>query len=108
MDELFAAERTTRALLRRAPRQPWGYAAKADIARRIGDTLMLSSALDDLRRFAPGHYETTRVERPRRRAAQPVSLAAPAGRSLLPLARSPPCTLSRGAFAAAEQREQPR
>jgi tetratricopeptide (TPR) repeat protein len=63
MDELFAAERTTRALLRRAPRQPWGYAAKADIARRIGDTLMLSSALDDLRRFAPGHYETTRVER---------------------------------------------
>jgi hypothetical protein len=43
------------------PGQPYGYAALADIARRIGDGEMLRRNLADLERVAPGHYETLRA-----------------------------------------------
>jgi tetratricopeptide (TPR) repeat protein len=44
-----------------APGQPWGYAALADIARRIGDQEMMRMNLLQLNRYAPGHHETRRA-----------------------------------------------
>src|SRR5258706_8177355 len=44
------------------PLEPFGYAAQCDIARRLGDPDMLSQCLEELRRVAPDHYETRRVE----------------------------------------------
>jgi len=43
-------------------RQPWGYAAQCDIMRRLGDIELLTKCLEDLRRVAPNHYETKRIE----------------------------------------------
>ena len=42
--------------------EPFGYAAQCDIARRLGDPDMLNQCLEELRRVAPDHYETRRVE----------------------------------------------
>ncbi|HEY4158277.1 MAG TPA: hypothetical protein VGM29_09275 [Polyangiaceae bacterium] len=41
-----------------APRQPWGYAAFCDVARRIGDPALWASSVHDLERVAPDHFET--------------------------------------------------
>ncbi len=41
--------------------EPWGYAAQCDIARRLGDPVMLNHCLEELRRVAPNHDETQRV-----------------------------------------------
>jgi tetratricopeptide (TPR) repeat protein len=43
------------------PTEPWGYAAQCDIARRLGDTEMFNTCVQDLQRVAPDHYETRRV-----------------------------------------------
>jgi len=51
------------------PDQPWGYAAKCDIARRLGDTEMLNDCIQHLKRVAPEHRETTRA----------LALASPSG-----------------------------
>jgi tetratricopeptide (TPR) repeat protein len=50
--------------------EPWGYAAECDIAARIGDVEMREGCLKELRRVAPGHYETVRAEA----AAAPLGL----------------------------------
>jgi hypothetical protein len=44
-----------------APDQPWGYAARCDIAERTGDDRMLQQCVKDLERVAPGHIETERA-----------------------------------------------
>ena len=44
------------------PGQPYGYAALADIARRIGDGPMLAASLESLQRYAPADHETRRAE----------------------------------------------
>jgi tetratricopeptide (TPR) repeat protein len=41
--------------------QPWGLAAECDIARRIGDRLMLKECVAELSQLAPSHYETRRA-----------------------------------------------
>lgn len=43
--------------------QPWGYAARCDIAYRIGDPTMLNECQRELERLAPNHYETVRARR---------------------------------------------
>ena len=40
---------------------PWGYLARADLARWFGDKDALDSALADLRRVAPEHPETKKL-----------------------------------------------
>ena len=47
---------------RQLPGKPWGYAALADIARRIGDEKMMRTNLAALESLAPGHYETLRAK----------------------------------------------
>jgi hypothetical protein len=49
------------AAVRVSPEQPWGYAARCDIARRWQDPQMVASCLADLRRVAPQHPETARA-----------------------------------------------
>ena len=48
-------------VLQRIPTLPHGHAAPCDIARKIGDSRMLATCLDDLRRMAPDHEETRRA-----------------------------------------------
>lgn len=63
-DALLYASRAVETM----PDQPWGYAARCDIARRIGDDELLTSCVRDLERVAPNHYETVAA-----RAALPAS-----------------------------------
>ena len=44
------------------PGKPWGYAAWADIGRRIGDQEMMQINLAALDRLAPEHHETLRAK----------------------------------------------
>jgi hypothetical protein len=46
---------------RQLPGKPWGYAAWAEIARRIGDQALLKLSMKELERLAPDHYETRRA-----------------------------------------------
>lgn len=62
-EELFFATQLASAAQRRQDDQPWGLAAKAEIAERMGDEKMLQSAVVELERIAPGHYETLRARR---------------------------------------------
>jgi hypothetical protein len=54
---LYLADRIVEIL----PEAPWGYAARCDIAIKLGDTEMLSRCSAELDRVAPGHYETERA-----------------------------------------------
>ncbi|HEY3256609.1 MAG TPA: hypothetical protein VGJ91_21770 [Polyangiaceae bacterium] len=62
-EDLVFATRLAIAAQRRQDDQPWGLAAQADIAERIGDEKMLQSSVVELERIAPGHYETLRARR---------------------------------------------
>ncbi|HYQ47307.1 MAG TPA: hypothetical protein VER11_35295 [Polyangiaceae bacterium] len=62
-EDLFFATQLASAAQRRQDDQPWGLAAKAEIAERMGDEKMLQSAVVELERIAPGHYETLRARR---------------------------------------------
>jgi hypothetical protein len=62
MEELMSASFMAEGAVRMAPGQPWGYGARADLALRLGDRELLDSALADLRRIAPDHTETRRVQ----------------------------------------------
>jgi len=42
--------------------EPWGYAARCDIAIKLSDRALLEDCLFELRRRAPSHYETRRAE----------------------------------------------
>jgi hypothetical protein len=59
--ELAQAMRYARRARTMMPQEPYGYAADCEIAERIHDAQMLEACLDDLRRVAPGHYETVRA-----------------------------------------------
>lgn len=58
------------------PGQPYGYAALADIARRIGDGAMLAANIESLQRYAPTHEETRRAQALEPRAHGGLRLAA--------------------------------
>jgi tetratricopeptide (TPR) repeat protein len=60
--ELAQAMRLARRAREVMPLEPYGYAAECDIAERIADARMLERCLGNLRRVAPGHYETVRAE----------------------------------------------
>ena len=60
-DQLLEATMLADAAVRMAPRAPWGYAARNDIARRWGDTEMMDNNIADLKRVAPDHAETKRA-----------------------------------------------
>jgi hypothetical protein len=61
LDEVADATILATGARRLLPGQPHGYAAFADIARRIGDQEMLRANLAELERWAPGHPETLRA-----------------------------------------------
>jgi hypothetical protein len=61
MEELVSASLLADAALRVAPREPWGYLARAEIARRLEDREMLDAAIADARRVAPEHEATKRA-----------------------------------------------
>lgn len=44
-----------------SPDQPWGYAARCDIAIQLGDRALLEACAAELKRRAPNHYETERA-----------------------------------------------
>jgi len=60
-EHLAFATQLANAAQRRQDDQPWGLAAQADIAERMGDEKMLQSSIVELERIAPGHYETVRA-----------------------------------------------
>ena len=57
-EQLLEANTLASAAVRVAPDQPWGYAARCDIARRWQDPQLISDCLTDLQRVAPRHPET--------------------------------------------------
>ncbi len=60
-DDLLRATVLASAAVRLASDEPWGYAARCDIAVKWGDASMIENCLQDLRRVAPGHEETKRA-----------------------------------------------
>jgi hypothetical protein len=60
MEQLAQALALARNARMGAPAQPWGYAAMCDIAKRIGDSVMLQYCSEELERIAPNHEETRR------------------------------------------------
>jgi tetratricopeptide (TPR) repeat protein len=61
MEELVSASFLADGTVRAAPARPWGYAARCDIARHLGDRDMLEACVADLVRVAPNHAETNRA-----------------------------------------------
>jgi tetratricopeptide (TPR) repeat protein len=61
MIELQAASFMADGTVHVAPGEPWGYLARADLARWLGDRELLDASLSDLRRAAPEHAETQRT-----------------------------------------------
>jgi hypothetical protein len=59
--ELFRSWLLAEAAVRSGPRQPWGHAARFDLARAWGDPEMMARSLADLRAVAPAHEETRRA-----------------------------------------------
>lgn len=60
-EDLTFATQLANAAQRRQDDQPWGLAAQANIAERMGDEKMLQTSVVELERIAPGHYETLRA-----------------------------------------------
>ena len=61
MDDLVAASLAADGASRTGPEQPWGPAARGDLALRLGDGELLDAAVAELRRLAPHHPETRRL-----------------------------------------------
>jgi tetratricopeptide (TPR) repeat protein len=61
MDDLVAASLAADGAARTGPGQPWGPAARGDLALRLGDRELLDRALAELREIAPDHPETRRL-----------------------------------------------
>jgi hypothetical protein len=61
LDEVAEAQLLATGARRLLPGEPHGYAALADIARRIGDREMLRTNVAELERIAPHHPETARA-----------------------------------------------
>lgn len=62
-EQLVLATKLAAAARERMADQPWGLAATSEIAERTGDEKMLESAVLELERIAPGHYETVRARK---------------------------------------------
>jgi tetratricopeptide (TPR) repeat protein len=60
-DDLYEMTLLTSRAQKSMPRQPWGYAAQCDIARRLGDAGLLDACQQALLRVAPEHAETKRA-----------------------------------------------
>ena len=61
MGELQAASFMADGVVNVAAGEPWGYLARADLARWLGDRELLDASLSDLRRAAPEHAQTRRL-----------------------------------------------
>jgi hypothetical protein len=61
LDDLAAAAALADAAALDAPDEPWGYLARCDIARRLGNAEVLRACQRDLERVAPRHPETLKV-----------------------------------------------
>jgi tetratricopeptide (TPR) repeat protein len=61
MDDLVAASLAADGASRTGPGQPWGPAARGDLALRLGDRGLLDAAIAELQRIAPDHPETRRL-----------------------------------------------
>ncbi|MES1206551.1 MAG: hypothetical protein ABUS79_11505, partial [Pseudomonadota bacterium] len=62
MDDLVAASLAAEGAVRTGGlEQPWGHAARGDLALRLGDRELLDLALTQLKQVAPGHPETLRL-----------------------------------------------
>ncbi len=61
MEDLVSASFMADGAVRLAPREPWGYRARADVALRLGDADLLAASLADLQRVAPDHEQTRRL-----------------------------------------------
>jgi hypothetical protein len=83
LDDLAVATLIAEAAVRKASNQPWGYLARCDIARRLGNADVLETCLADLRRVAPDHPATARA---RAFASEPASFGIHLVRVLLLLA----------------------
>ena len=59
LDDLAVATLISEAAVRKAPNQPWGYLARCDIARSVGNADVLETCLADLARVAPEDAATT-------------------------------------------------
>ena len=55
LDDLAVVTLFGEAATRKAPREPWGYLVRCEIARRLGSVDGLDACRADLRRFAPTH-----------------------------------------------------
>ena len=58
LDDVAVGTLMADAATRQATDQPWGYLARCDIARRMGNADTLQTCLEDLRRIAPKHPAT--------------------------------------------------
>ena len=58
LDDVAVGTLMADAATRQATDQPWGYLARCDIARRMGNANTLQTCLEDLRRVAPKHPAT--------------------------------------------------
>lgn len=61
LDDLAAAATLADAAILEAPDEPWGYLARCDIARRLGNADAFRACQRDLERVAPRHPETLRL-----------------------------------------------
>jgi hypothetical protein len=61
LDEVVDVTQMATGAQRQLPGEPYGYAAFADIARRIGDRELLAASLTEMQRRAPDHFETRRA-----------------------------------------------
>lgn len=75
-DQVVTAFSIATGAQRLLPAQPYGYAALADIARRIGDGAMLAANVESLQHYAPTHDETQRAQALRPGAHRGLRLAA--------------------------------
>ena len=61
MDDLVSASLAADGASRTGPEQPWGPAARGDLALRLGDRELLDAAVAELQRIAPDHPEAHRL-----------------------------------------------
>jgi tetratricopeptide (TPR) repeat protein len=61
MEDLVSASVAAEGAARLAPGQPWGPAARGDLALRLGDRELLDASVAELGQIAPDHRETRRL-----------------------------------------------
>jgi hypothetical protein len=82
LDDLAIATLMADATVRKAHDQPWGYLARCDIGRRLGNADLLASCVEDIRRVAP---QSDALKQALRMAAERPSAAVRLFRLLLAL-----------------------